>query len=298
MKVFVTGAAGFIGQSLTADLIAHGHTVLGLARSDANADKLKSLGAEVHRGDLKDLESLKAGAAQCDGTVHLAFNHDFTDFVASMQTDRDAVEAMGSVLEGTGKPFVIASGTLMTPKIPGKISDEDTRPETNDSPLTQRAKTSLYIEELSKKGVRGSVVRLSPITHAKGGWGLIPGFVKAGEQNGYLTLVGDGSNKWPSVHRDDAAILFRLALEKGRAGAAYNAVAEQGVTLKEILDAVGEKTRLPVQSKSVEEGVQSVGFLAYMLGADNQTSSEKTQKELGWTPKHIGLLQDIRENYP
>lgn len=295
MRVFVTGAGGFIGRAVVPELLNNGHQVLGLARSDATAETLMKMGAEVQRGELEDLESLRSGAKAADGVAHLAFLHEFSDFAKCCRVDREAITAMGEVLAGTGKPLVIASGTLGTPN--GQLADEDTDPDRN-APLSDRAKSADLIQQLSKeKGIRGSVVRLTPTVHDAGDKGSIPMIAGIMKQKSAVTYVANGSARWPAVHRLDAAVLFRLALEKGRSGAIYNAVAEQGVPMRDIMTVVGKHLQLPVEGKSMDEVMGSIGFLAYMVGSDNPTSSEKTQKELGWKPNQIGLLEDLEANY-
>jgi len=295
MRVFVTGAAGFIGRAVVQELLNNGHQVLGLARNDASAEVITKAGAEPHRGDLEDIESLKSGARATDGVIHLAFIHDFSDFARVTAVDRAAIEAMGEVMAGTGKPLVIASGTMLVPK--GKLATEDTEPERN-TPFSDRARSADLVLTLSKeKQVRGSVIRLPPSVHGAEDKGMIPRMIDLARQNGFVTYVGDGSARWPTVHRLDAAVLLRLALEKGTAGATYNAVAEQGVPIKDITTVMSLRLQLPVESKPLSEAVGTLGFLAYLVGSDNPTSSEKTQRELGWHPTQPELLADMEANY-
>jgi len=295
MLVFVTGAAGYIGRAVVQELLSHGHQVLGLARNDANAETLTKAGATPHHGDLEDIESLKRGAKKADGVIHLAFIHNFEDFVHSCTADTAAIEAMGEVLAGTGKPLVIASGTMGCPK--GVLATEDTEPERN-TPFGMRALSADAVYRISKeKGVRGSVIRLPPTTHGEEDKGMIPSIVGMLAKKGTLVYIGDGENRWPTVHRLDAAVLFRLALEKGTAGATYNAVAEQGVPMKRIMEVAGKRLQLPVESSSAEDVVKGIGLFGHILGADNPTSGEKTQRELGWAPKQIELLEDLQANY-
>lgn len=295
MRVFVTGAAGFIGRGTVRELLQNGHQVLGLARSDANIAALTEAGAEPHKGDLKDLDSLKSGAAACDGVIHLAFIHDFSDFPAVCAADRAAIAAMGDALAGTNKPLVVASGTLSVPK--GVLATEDT-PAERDHPMADRALSADLVYALSKeKQVRGSVIRLAPTVHGAGEAGFIPMLIKAFREKGSVMYVGDGSARWPAVHRDDAAVLLRLAVEKGTAGATYNAVAEQGVAQRDIAAVIGKHLQLPVRELPKEEAGEALGFLGAVTAMDNPTSSEKTRKELGWEPTRLGLLADIEENY-
>ncbi len=295
MRVFVTGAAGFIGRATVQELVKNGHQVLGLVRTDVQAEAITKAGAEAHKGDLKDVESLKSGAKAVDGVIHLAFIHDFTDFIGACATDRAAIGAMGEVLAGTGKPLIIASGTFGSPK--GILQTEDTEQERNN-PMSDRVKSADLIQALSKeKQVRGLVIRLPPTVHGAGDAGMIPMLINLYRTTGTVVYVHDGSARWPAVHRDDAAVMLRLALEKGTAGATYHAVAEQGVPMKDILTVVSKRLELPLESQPVQDAMGTIGFLAYLIASDNPTSSEKTQKELGWHPTHPGLLADLEANY-
>ena len=295
MRVFVTGAAGFIGRAVVQELLNHGHQVLGLARNDASAETIAKAGAESHPGDLEDIESLKSGAKVADGVIHLAFIHDFGDFARVTAVDRAAIEAMGAVMAGTGKPLVIASGTMGVAK--GELATEATEPERNTA-FSERARSADAVYTLSKeKQVRGSVIRLPPTVHGAEDKGMIPLLIDSARKKGFVTYIGDGSARWPAVHRLDAAVLFRLALEKGTAGATYNAVAEQGVPIKDIVTVVGKHLQLPGVGKPMNEAVEAIGFLAHLVGSDNPTSSERTQRELGWHPTQPELLADMQANY-
>jgi len=295
MRVFVTGGAGFIGRAVVKELLDNGHQVLGLARSIANAEALTKAGAEVHRGDLEDLESLKNGARAADGVIHLAYIHDFSDFARCAKIDKAAIEAMGEAMTGTEKPLVIASGTLGISS--GRLATEENDPE-RDHPLAVRYSSADSVYLLSKeKQVRGSVVRLSPVVHGTEDWGFIPMLIDAGRKNGYAAYVGEGTVRWPAVHKLDAAVLFRLALEKGTFGSTYNAVAEQAIPTKDIISAIGQRFQLPVKSLSRDEAAETMGLMAILQDMDQPTSSEKTQRELGWKPTQIGLLADIATNY-
>lgn len=295
MRVFVTGAAGFIGRAVVQELLNHDHQVLGLAHNDASIDSITKAGAEPHSGDLEDIESLKSGARAADGVIHLAFIHDFGNFAKVTAVDRAAIEAMGEVMAGTGKPLVIVSGTMGSPK--GILATEDSKPERN-TPFSDRIRSADLVYALSKeRQVHGSVVRLPPSVHGTEDKGMIPRMIGLARQNGFVTYIGDGSARWPTVHRLDAAVLLRLALEKGTAGATYNAVAEHGVPIKDLTAMIGKHLQLPVESKSLSEAIGAIGFLAYPVGSDNPTSSEKTQRELGWHPIQPELLADMEANY-
>jgi len=298
MRVFVTGAAGFIGQATVKELLAHGHSVIGLARNDANASIITAAGGTPLKGDLKDIESLRRGAEASDGVVHLAFIHDFNDMVNSCAADRAAIEAMMEALAGTGKPFVLASGTLMCPK--GVLATEDSEPERGNPPFSDRAMSADLVYKLSKeKGVRGSVIRFAPTVHAEGNGGLTRRLIDIyREKGGPVVYVGDGSPRWPACHRDDAAALVRLALERGKAGSTFHAVAEEGVSMKDTMGMVGKKMKLPVESQSVQDAVPALAMFAYLLALDNPTSSEKTKKELGWHPTRAGLITDFETHFP
>lgn len=295
MKVFVTGAAGFIGRAVVEELTKSGHQALGLGRSDASAEKIAKAGGQVHRGDLEDLESLKRGAKAADGVVHLAFIHDFSEegFAKALAADRAAIQAMAEVMAGTGKPLVIASGTLIVAG--SNRATEDTQPLLTEDLYSQRGKSEILVQTLSnEKNIRGMIIRLSPTVHGTGDWGFVKMLSDMASKNGYVTSVGDGSTL--AVHRLDAAVLFRLALEKGRAGAIYHAAAEE-VTTGQMMGKMGQKLKLPVESKTADDAMKSIGFFAIPVGTDNPISSEKTQKELGWKPARPDLLDDMDADY-
>jgi nucleoside-diphosphate-sugar epimerase len=293
MRVFITGAAGFIGTATTKELIANGHKVLGLARSDANAEALKKLGAEVHRGSLEDLESLKSGAKQTDGTIHCAFIHDFAKFAENGQIDKRAIEAMGNVLEGTNKPFIVTSGTGLI--APGVVITEEMRRD--DSPHMPRVSEQAGLA-FAKRGVRAMAIRLPQVHGADGKAGLITYLLEAARRKRSAAYVGDGSARWAAAHRLDVARLYRLVLEKGTADGIYHAVGEEGVPMRQILDVVGRALNVPVVSIKQDEAGDYYGPLAMFAGLDMPASSALTQKWLGWTPKEIGLIADIGQpNY-
>jgi len=293
MRVFVTGATGFIGSAVVAELLGAGHEVTGLARSDDAAAALTAAGAGVHRGNLDDPGSLHGGAAAADGVIHLAFKHDFSDFAAAGETDLRAVETMGAALAGTGKPFVITSGTLLLTRIaPGRVGTEQDRPGPQTPPLPRVASESLALA-LAGRGVRSSVVRLSPTVHGAGDHGFVPRLIDIARGKGIAAYVGDGANHWPAVHRLDAARLFRLALEAAPAGSVLHGAAEQGVPFRDIAGAIGRHLDLPVTGISPEEADAHFGFLAAFVGLDNLTSSAATRELLGWRPEHPALLADL-----
>jgi len=287
MRVFVTGATGFIGSAIVQDLIATGHQVVGLARSDEAADALARLGVEAHRGDLSDPESLAAGARASDGVIHTAFVHDFSNFAANVETDRRAVEAMVRAMVGSDKPLVIASGTLMA---------SHARPATElDAPVSldiPRAASEAML--LTAPGVRGAVVRLAPAVHDLTRAGLITGMIPAFREAGVAAYVGEGANLWPAVHRLDAARLFCLALERAKPGSRLHAAAEEGISLRAIAETIGEAFGLPVRSVTAEEAPAYFGLFAPFVGLDNPTSSAITRETMGWRPRDAGLLADMR----
>lgn len=285
MRVFVTGAAGFIGSAVVNELLANGHSVLGLARSDANAEKLKAAGAEVHRGSMEDMSTLTSGAAASDGVIHCAFNHDFSKFAANAEQDRQALEEMSKVLEGSNKPIISTSGLLGL--APGAVGTEAMAASTH-SP-----RRSEDVLKAAERGVRAMTIRLPPNTHEGVNGGFAPLIMAAAQAKGVSAYIGDGANRWPAAHRLDAAKLFRLALEKGTAGARYHAVGEDGIPFKTIAEAVGKKFGLPVKSITPAEAREHFGFLAMFAGIDSPVSAQWTRDQLGWAPQHAGLIADI-----
>lgn len=286
MRVFITGAAGFIGTATTRELIAHGHQVLGLARSDANATVLEKLGAEVHRGALEDLDSLRRGATETDGTIHLAFIHDFSRFAENGQIDKRAIEAMGEALEGSDKPFIVTSGTLLV--APGRVATE----EDPVMPGLPRVSETAGLA-FAARGVRAMAVRLPQVHGGDGKCGLVNWLLNIAREKGVSAYIGDGGNRWSGAHRLDVAFLYRLALEKGQAGKSYHAVADEGVTAREIAEIVGRHLGLPVASIGPEKASEHFGMMAMFAGLDGAASSALTQKWLGWKPTQIGLIADI-----
>jgi nucleoside-diphosphate-sugar epimerase len=289
MKVFVTGATGFIGTAIVQELISAGHQVLGLARSDASAQKLADAGAEVHRGDLEDLDSLRSGAAQSDGVIHAGFIHDFTRLPEVCLVDKTAIETIGEVLAGTDRPFIVTSGTALVS--PGKLATEDINPPFN--PGWPRA-SEQAADAVAARGVRSAVVRLSPSVHGDDDkHGFIPILVNIAREKGVAAYVGEGLNRWNAVHRLDAARVFRLALENAAPNARYHAAAEEAITVKSIAEAIGKQLNLPVASVTPEAAAEHFGWFAHMAAVDCPTSSTWTQQHLNWQPGHTTLLADI-----
>jgi nucleoside-diphosphate-sugar epimerase len=286
MRVFITGAAGFIGTAITQELIANGHQVVGLARSDDNAKVLEKLGAQVRRGALEDLDSLRNGAQETDGTIHLAFIHDFSKFAESAQIDKQAIEAIGEALAGSAKPFIVTSGTLLV--APGRIATE-VDPVMPGLPRVSET-TGLTF---AARGVRAMAVRLPQVHGGDGKCGLVNWLVNIARDRGVSAYIGDGSNRWSGAHRLDVARLYRLALEKGLAGKSYHAVADEGVTARDIAEIVGRHLALPVASIAPEQASEHFGVMAMFAGRDGAASSALTQSWLGWKPTEIGLIADI-----
>ena len=289
MRVFVTGATGFIGSALVRELIGAGHQVLGMTRSDAGADALAAAGAQVQRGDLEDLESLRSGADMSDGVIHTAFNHDFSKFAANCEMDRQAIETLGSALEGSDRPLVVTSGTALV--APGRLATEDDAPDARSASFPRVSEQTA--DAVAARGVRASVVRL-PQVHDRYKQGLVTYLIDIARKTGVSAYVGNLSNRWPAAHLLDAVHLYRLALEKGSAGARYHAVAEEGVPLREIADAIGRGLKVPVVAQSQEEATRHFGFLGFFVGLDCPASSALTQQRLGWRPTvETGMIEDL-----
>ncbi|MGH8779042.1 SDR family oxidoreductase [Paraburkholderia sp.] len=291
MRVFVTGATGFIGEAVVRELVAAGHTVLGLARSDAAAATLARTGVDVQRGDLTDTASLVAGALACDGVAHLAFIHDFSAYEAAAETDRRAVEAMTGALEGSGKSFVLTSATALAAS--GGVTMEDDTPPDGGLP---RGRTEAVVLAAAGRGVRTSIVRLSVSVHGAGDHGFVPRLIDFARRTGVAAFIGDGGNRWPAVHRLDAARLYRLALEKAAPGSRLHGVAESGVPMRAIAETIGAGLGVPVRSLSVDEAAGHFGWMTRFVAMDNPTSSDITRTTCGWQPQEPDLLTDMRTN--
>ena len=292
MRVFVTGATGFIGQALVPELIDAGHLVLGLARSDAGAAALKAAGADVLRGDVEQLDVLKSGASQADATIHLAFNHDFSKFVQNCENDRRAIEAMGDALTGTRKLLLVTSGTGMGKAAAGRAATEDD--DKVSSKEVPRAMSEEAADRVAQRGVRVGIVRL-PQVHDTHKAGLVSALIAIAREKGFVGYVGAGENQWPAAHVSDVARLYRLALEKTDGSARYHAVAEEGVGVREISEVLGKGLRLPVRSIAPGEAQAHFGWLAHFAGWDLRASSAKTRAALAWEPAGPRMLEDLEK---
>lgn len=288
MRVFVTGATGFIGSAIVNELMEAGHQVLGLARTDAGAQALISAGAEVHRGDLEDLNSLRSGAAASDAVIHTAFRHDWTRFAESCELDKRAIEAIGEALQGSSRPFILTGGLAVIAQGRPATEDDPPVPVSSSHPRASEAAAAA----LQARGVSTALIRL-PQVHDTVKQGLVSYLITVARQKGVSAYVGDGQNRWAAVHRLDAARLYRLALEKHEAGARYHAVAEEGVPLVDIAAAIGRGLNVPIRSISREQAQEHFGFLGMFAAMDLHGSSAKTRQQLGWSPAGPGLITDL-----
>jgi nucleoside-diphosphate-sugar epimerase len=291
MRVFLTGATGFIGSAIIPELINAGHQVLGLTRSDAGAQSLATAGAEAHRGNLEDLESLRSGAAKADGVIHCAFDHDFSNFIANCEKDQRAIETLGIALTGSDRPLVITSATGMGKGIPGQPASEDIFDTSHPNP---RVASELTGASMLQAGANVSVVRL-PQVHDTVKQGLISPMIELARAKGVAAYIGDGQNRWPAAHISDTARLYRLALEKRTAGARYHAVAEEGIAVRDIADVIGRGLKVPVVALSPQEAAGHFGWLAAFAGMDLPASSAQTRERLGWHPTGPGLIADLEQ---
>jgi nucleoside-diphosphate-sugar epimerase len=291
MRIFLTGATGFIGSRIVPELLAAGHQVLGLTRSDAGARALEAAGAEVHRGTLEDPDSLRAGAEQADAVIHTAFDHDFSNFVANCEKDRRVIQAMGRALAGSGRPFLLTSGTGIGSPGPGQLATEDVFNAEHPNP---RIGSELEGLALLEAGIDVRVVRL-PQVHDPVRQGLISPFIDISRDKGVVAYVGEGANRWPAAHVLDVAKLYALVLDEGEAGKRYHAVAEEGISAREIAEVVAAGLDLPLVSLPPEQAPAHFGWFGMFAGMDLRASGRWTQQALGWTPTGPGLIADLRQ---
>jgi len=287
MRVFVTGATGFIGSAVVRELIDAGHQVLGLARSEKASKDLVAAGAKVHRGSLEDIESLRSGAAVVDGVIHTAFSHDFSNYGPAAEADRRAIETLGAALAGSDRPLIVTSGTLLA-QTQGRLATEEDAPNPSFPRKSEEAGLAL-----ASRGVRVALLRLPPWVHGEGDHGFVPRLISIAQEKGVSAYIGDGLSRWPAVDRLDAAHLYRLVLEKSSAGVRYHGVADEGVPAREIADVIGSHLNVPVVSKSPEEAADHFGWIAPFFGMNGPASSAQTQERMGWRPVQPGIIADL-----
>ena len=289
MRVFVTGATGFIGSAVVAELLGAGHEVLGLARSDKGAEALEKAGAKVHRGSLEDAASLRSGVAWAEGVIHTGFNHDFSHFAENCLLDQRAIEAMGEELTGSARPIVVSTGTGLITKGRAVTEDDPAHPVSAAFPRASEAAAYALVE----RGIHASVVRLPPSVHGAGDHAFVPILINIARQAGVSAYIGEGMNPWSAVHRLDAAVVFRLALERGAKGMRYHAVAEEQIPFRDIATEIGRQLQLPVVSKSQQEAQAHFTWFTMFAEMDAAASAQKTRELLGWKPVQAGLLADM-----
>ncbi|WP_345830278.1 SDR family oxidoreductase (plasmid) [Pantoea sp. BRR-3P] len=289
MRIFVTGASGFIGSAIVKKLQTRGYEVLGLARSDASAEKLQQQGVQVVRGELEDVASLRNAVEQSDGVIHAGYIHDFSRMDHAAEVDQRAILAMGEVLAGSNRPLIVTTGTALVS--PGQLATEHIRPVAGAHP---RSNSNVAALAMADRGVRVALVRLPPTVHGAGDHGFIPMIINMAKEKGAAVYVGEGENRWPAVHRNDAAELFCLAAEKAEAGAILHAVQEEGIPFRQIAETIGAGLALPVKSLTLEEAKAWLGWMAFFASTDNPSSSAWTRQTFGWQPTEPGLLQDMR----
>jgi len=289
MRVFVTGATGWVGSAVVKDLLAAGHQVLGLARSEQGAQALAAMGADVRHGSLADLDALRQSAAETDGVIHTAFNHDFSKLAENSEDERRAIEAIGATLEGSDRPFIVTSGVALLG--PGRVTTENEPPR---PPIPSFPRSpEIEAAKLAARGVRVAAIRLPPSVHGLGDHGFVPRLIRFAREKGISVYVSEGKNRWPAVHRFDAARVYRLALEGGAEGGPFHAIAEEGVPFKQIAEVIGRRLNLPVVAKSPEEAAAHFGWFGTFVGVDCPSSSDQTRSSLGWQPEHPNLLADL-----
>jgi nucleoside-diphosphate-sugar epimerase len=292
MRVFVTGASGFIGSAIVPELISAGHEVVGLARSDQAAEAVRRSGAQVQRGSLDDLDTLHGAAAATDGVIHTAYVHDFSQMPKSAEIDRRAIETLGAALEGSGRPLVITTGTALVK--PGQLATEDDAPAPDGH---VRLGSEQVAKELAARGVRISIVRPGASVHGEGDHGFVPVLIDIARANGVSAYIGDGANRWPAVHRLDAARLYRLALEHGAPGSVFHAVGDEGVPTRQIAEIIARHLGIPAVSIAPEQAADHFGWIGGFFAVDAPASSALTQERLDWHPTHIGLVEDLEQGH-